>query len=188
MNQPGVYGSLLNLPSHPHPHPHPTSLHHHRAPSWAPCAVQQLPASYLLALPAHFLSPWSPPVAPTALTSIWSLYHSWTLLLRPAVVTNHPSGVTRKAKPSFPLVIRKEKGGPFSGESGSLRISCKTLLPMGAFSWEQEWQNQRAKWVPVLPLTSFWIPFSRMSPQRSGCSQVMPTSWTVIDSFCLSVN
>ena len=64
MNRPGVYGSLLNLPSHPHPYP--TSLHHHTAPSWAPCTIQQLPVSYLVALPAHFLPPWSPPVAPTS--------------------------------------------------------------------------------------------------------------------------
>ena len=27
--------------------PHPTPLGHHRAPSWAPCAVQQLPTSNL---------------------------------------------------------------------------------------------------------------------------------------------
>ena len=27
--------------------PHPTPLSHHRAPIWAPCAIQQLPTSYL---------------------------------------------------------------------------------------------------------------------------------------------
>ena len=35
--------SLLNLL----PSPHSTPLHHHRAPDWAPCVIQQLPASYL---------------------------------------------------------------------------------------------------------------------------------------------
>ena len=35
--------SLLNLP----PPPHPTLLGHHRALSWAFCAIQQLPTSYL---------------------------------------------------------------------------------------------------------------------------------------------
>ena len=29
------------------PHPHPSHLGLHRAPSWAPCPVQQLPTSYL---------------------------------------------------------------------------------------------------------------------------------------------
>ena len=36
---------LLNLP--PTSNPHPTHLGHHRAPSWAPCALQQVPTSYL---------------------------------------------------------------------------------------------------------------------------------------------
>ena len=35
---------LLSLPSTPH---HPTPLGHHRALSWAPCAIRQLPISYL---------------------------------------------------------------------------------------------------------------------------------------------
>ena len=35
--------SLLNLPPHT-----PIPTHPHRAPSWAPCATQQLPTSYLL--------------------------------------------------------------------------------------------------------------------------------------------
>ena len=35
--------SLLGLP----PPPHPPHLGHHRAPSWAPCAIQQVPTSYL---------------------------------------------------------------------------------------------------------------------------------------------
>ena len=35
--------SLLSLS----PAPHPTPLGHHRALGWAPCAIQQLPASYL---------------------------------------------------------------------------------------------------------------------------------------------
>ena len=34
--------SLLDLPP-----PHPTQLGHHRAPSWAPCAIWQVPTSYL---------------------------------------------------------------------------------------------------------------------------------------------
>ena len=37
--------SLVSLP--PTPVPHATPLGHHRALSWAPCAIQQLPASYL---------------------------------------------------------------------------------------------------------------------------------------------
>ena len=36
--------SWTSLPSVPNPHP--PLLGHHRARSWAPCAVQQLPASY----------------------------------------------------------------------------------------------------------------------------------------------
>ena len=35
--------SLLDLPLPPHP----TPLDHHRAPSWASCALQQVPTSYL---------------------------------------------------------------------------------------------------------------------------------------------
>ena len=30
-----------------HPIPYPTTLGHHRAPGWDPCAIQQLPTSYL---------------------------------------------------------------------------------------------------------------------------------------------
>ena len=37
--------SLLDLP--PTPTPNPTHLGHHRAPSWAPCVIQQVPTSYL---------------------------------------------------------------------------------------------------------------------------------------------
>ena len=37
--------SVLRLQP-PAPH-HPTPLSHHRAPIWAPCAIQQLPISYL---------------------------------------------------------------------------------------------------------------------------------------------
>lgn len=63
-------------------------------------------------LPAGVLSPRLSPhtlaqIHP-ALTSMWSWYHSWALLLRPAAVTSHPSGVTRNTDPVFPLVIRKE--------------------------------------------------------------------------------
>ena len=35
--------SFLSLPRFPHP----TPLGHHRAPHWAPCAIEQLPVSYL---------------------------------------------------------------------------------------------------------------------------------------------
>ena len=42
--------SLLNHPptsqTPSHPPPHPTPLGHHRALSWTPCAIQQLPTSY----------------------------------------------------------------------------------------------------------------------------------------------
>ena len=38
----------LTSSSHPTPSPHPTPLGHHRALSWASCAVQQLPTSCLL--------------------------------------------------------------------------------------------------------------------------------------------
>ena len=36
----------ISPPSWTSPSPHPTLLGHHRARSWAPCAIQQLPASY----------------------------------------------------------------------------------------------------------------------------------------------
>ena len=39
--------SLLNLPPTGPPPTHPTHLGHHRAPSWAPCAIQQVLTSYL---------------------------------------------------------------------------------------------------------------------------------------------
>ena len=44
--------SAICIPKSPpswtsHPPPHPTHLGHHRAPSWAPCAIQQVPTSYL---------------------------------------------------------------------------------------------------------------------------------------------
>ena len=39
---------LLELPSHPPPHPTPPHLDHHRATSGVPCAIQQLPTSYVL--------------------------------------------------------------------------------------------------------------------------------------------
>ena len=46
VNQPYVYIYPLPLGPPFHSHPHPTHLGHHRAPSWAPCAVQQVPTSY----------------------------------------------------------------------------------------------------------------------------------------------
>ena len=58
--------SLLDLPPNPL---HPTHLGHHRALSWAPCTIQQVPTSYLFYtwwciyvnhnLPIH--SPFPPP-------------------------------------------------------------------------------------------------------------------------------
>ena len=47
INQPYVY--IYSLPLDPPPTlPHPTFLGHHRAPSRAPCTIQQLPTGYLL--------------------------------------------------------------------------------------------------------------------------------------------
>ena len=40
-----MYPLPLGPPSHPTPHP--THVGSHRAPSWAPCAIQQVPTSYL---------------------------------------------------------------------------------------------------------------------------------------------
>ena len=39
-----IYPLLLGPPSHLHPHP--TPLGNHRAPSWAPCAIQQFPTQF----------------------------------------------------------------------------------------------------------------------------------------------
>ena len=46
VNQLYVYLYPLSLGPSPPP-PHPTPLGHHRALSWAPCAIQQVPTSYL---------------------------------------------------------------------------------------------------------------------------------------------
>ena len=46
--------SLLDLP--PTPPPHPTHLGHHRALSWAPCATQQVPTSYLFYTRSVYMS------------------------------------------------------------------------------------------------------------------------------------
>ena len=40
------YPLPLEHPSHP---PYPTPLGHHKAPSWSPCALRQLPTSHLMA-------------------------------------------------------------------------------------------------------------------------------------------
>ena len=41
-----MYTYILSLLNVPHPHHHLTPLGHHRALSWAACAVQRLPTSY----------------------------------------------------------------------------------------------------------------------------------------------
>ena len=68
-----VYICALPLQSPSYPHPHPTPLGHHRAPSWAPCAIRQSPTSYLLYtwsciyvnpnLPVHPVCPLLPAVS-----------------------------------------------------------------------------------------------------------------------------
>ena len=59
--------SLLNLPpSLPSPPSHPSS--HHRAPSWAPCAVQQVPTCYLFYIrQCAYIEPHLPFILPLLL-------------------------------------------------------------------------------------------------------------------------
>ena len=68
-----LYVCIFPLPLEPasYPHPHPTHLVHHRPPSRAPCAIQQLPTSQLfytwqclhvnLTLPIHPTLPFPCP-------------------------------------------------------------------------------------------------------------------------------
>ena len=53
--------SLLDPPSHPHPLP-PV---HHRAPSWAPCAIQQIPTSYVFHTQLYIYVKPNCPIHPT---------------------------------------------------------------------------------------------------------------------------
>ena len=41
-----MYTYVPSLLDHPPTHPHPTHLDRHRAPNWAPCAIQQVPTIY----------------------------------------------------------------------------------------------------------------------------------------------
>ena len=52
-----IYPLPLGPPCHLTP-PHPTHLGHHRAPSWAPWAIQQVPTSYLFyTWPCTYVNP-----------------------------------------------------------------------------------------------------------------------------------
>ena len=42
-----LYVHIYPLPLKPPTHPHLTPLSHRRAPSWAPCVIQQVPTSQL---------------------------------------------------------------------------------------------------------------------------------------------
>ena len=54
-----MYAYILPLLSLPLTPLHPTHLGHHRAPSWAPWAIQQLPASYLFYIIVYLCQCWS---------------------------------------------------------------------------------------------------------------------------------
>ena len=72
VNQLYVYIYPLPPGSPSHPQPHPTPLGHHRAPSWAPCAMQELPTSFYfthgsvyMSIPiSHFIPPSPFPPCP----------------------------------------------------------------------------------------------------------------------------
>ena len=74
---------LVNLP--PTAPPHLTSVSHHRAPTWALCAVQQLPTSSLfthgnvnmLMLLCHFVPLSLPPVSASLFSTSGSLLLPW---------------------------------------------------------------------------------------------------------------
>ena len=65
--------SLLSLPPTPQPHTNLTPLSHPRAPSWASCAIQQLP-TYGSVYTSVLLSQFVPP-APSRLVSISLSHH-----------------------------------------------------------------------------------------------------------------
>ena len=65
--------SLSNLPP---TSPHSTSLNHHGAPSWAPCAVQQRPISYLRIVRVSQCSSRVIPPSPSPTVSTSPLYVS----------------------------------------------------------------------------------------------------------------
>ena len=64
--------SLLSLP----PTVHPTPLGHHRALSWAPCAIQQLPPSYLFYTQWYIYVNATLSICPTLPFSLYPQVHS----------------------------------------------------------------------------------------------------------------
>ena len=55
-----MYTYILLLDLSPPVLLHPTYLGHHRAPSWIPCAIQQVPISYVYNCLKHFLCLFNP--------------------------------------------------------------------------------------------------------------------------------
>ena len=121
MNQ--LYVFIYSLPP---THPYPTPLGHHRALSWAPCAIEQLPTSYLIlymvvyvSQPVQSLSrvrlfatPWI-----AACQASLSITNSWGLLKLTSIESVIPSNHLILCHPLFLLPSILPSLRVFSNES-----------------------------------------------------------------------
>ena len=121
MNQ--LYVFIYSLPP---THPYPTPLGHHRALSWAPCAIEQLPTSYLILYMVVYVSqsvqslshvrlfatPWI-----AACQASLSITNSWGLLKLTSIESVIPSNHLILCHPLFLLPSILPSLRVFSNES-----------------------------------------------------------------------